>query len=91
MVVRTRLTFRTGLSLPNVHGVDERRGAVSGPEALVGELGNVPHELVHHLRELNGVSAGAGAAARGTGAGAVGNVALVVRAVQVLSVPASAK
>ena len=76
-------------NLPDVHGVDERRGTISGPQALVGELRNIPHELVHHLRQLHGVSTGAGAATRGPGAGTVRDVALMVRAVKVLSVPAS--
>ncbi len=75
--------------LPNAHAVDERRGAVGGPQAAVGKLGDVPHQLVHHLRELDGVCRGAGAAPGGARAGAVGDVALVVRAVQVLSIPAS--
>lgn len=75
--------------LPNVHAIDERRGAVSGPQASVGELGHVPHQLVHDLWELDGVRRRAGTATRGAGAGAVSDVALVVWAVQVCAIPAS--
>jgi hypothetical protein len=39
-------------SLPKVHGVDEGLGAVRGPVVLVGEVGDVPHQLVHDLRKL---------------------------------------
>jgi hypothetical protein len=62
----------------NVHAVHERVGAVGWPQRFVGELGYVPHELVHDLRELDGVRGGAGAAAVGAGALAVGDVGLVV-------------
>lgn len=74
--------------VPNVHGVHERRAAVGGPHAAVGELGHVPHDLVHDLGELDGVAGGAGAAAGGAAA-AVGDVALVVVAVEVDAVPAA--
>jgi hypothetical protein len=62
----------------NVHAVHERVGAVGRPQRFVGELGDVPHELVHDLRELDGVCGGAGAAAVGAGTLAVGDVGLVV-------------
>ena len=75
--------------LPKVHGVEEGLGAVGGPERLVGELGHVPHELVHDLGELDGVRSRAAAATVGTAVAArVGDVGLVVGGVEVLAVPA---
>lgn len=41
------------IDLPKVHTVDERFAAVSGPCALVGELADIPHELVHDLWKLD--------------------------------------
>lgn len=83
---RQQVCFRY---LPKVHAVDERRGAVSGPQAAVGELGDVPHELVHDLRELDGVSRRAGTTTSSARSGAVSDVALVVGAVEVRAIPAS--
>lgn len=74
---------------PEVHGVDEGVGAVSGPEALVGEFGDVPHDLEHELGQGDGVGRGAAAAEAHETAGGVGDVALVVNAVEVPSVPAA--
>jgi len=74
---------------PEVHAVDVWVAAVGGEVCRVGELVDVPHKLVHDLRELDRVGRGAGAAASGTRAGAVGDVALVVWAVKVLAIPAS--
>jgi len=77
-------------SLPSVHRVDERLGAISGPQALVSELGDVPHKLVHDLGKLDGVGGWAGAGATGgAGTGRVSDVALVVGRIQVLAIPAS--
>lgn len=74
---------------PNIHAVDKRAGAIGGPHGLVGEGRDVPHELVHDLGELDGVSRGAGTAAVSAVSLAVGDVALVVGAVEVLAVPAA--
>lgn len=63
-------------NIPKVHAVQEWRAGV-GPHALV-KLADVPHELVHDLGELDGVSRRAGTATAGPGT-AVGNVRLVVR------------
>ena len=62
----------------NVHRVHERVGAVRGPQALVSELVDVPHDLVHDLGQLGGVRGWACTAAVGAGALAVGDVGLVV-------------
>lgn len=77
--------------LPEIHGVDEGVRAVRGPETLVGELGDVPHELEHDLGKLDGVGSGAVAATGGTteATGSVGDVGLVVDGVEVLAVPAA--
>lgn len=77
--------------LPDAHTVREGVGAVRWPDATVLlEHGDVPHELVHDLWELDGVSGRAGAAS-GCSAAAVSYMVLVVRAVKVLSIPASEK
>lgn len=77
--------------LPDAHTVCEGVGAVRWPDAtILLEHGDIPHELVHDLRELDGVSGRAGAAS-GCSAAAVGHMVLVVRAVEVLSIPASEK
>lgn len=73
---------------PKVHRVYKRIGAVSGPLALVGEVGHVPHQLVHDLGKLDGVSRGASTTTVGTRALTVGNMALVVGGIEVLAVPA---
>lgn len=57
--------------------------------ALVGKGGHIPHQLVHDLRELDGMGGRARATTSGAGALSVGNVALVVRRVEVLAVPAA--
>jgi hypothetical protein len=74
-------------NIPKVHAVDESRARV-GPDALVTEGRYVPHELVHDLGQLDGVSRRAGTTSRGTRA-AIGDVGLVVGCVEVLAVPAS--
>lgn len=77
--------------LPDAHTVREGVGAVRWPDATVLlEHGDVPHELVHDLRQLDGVSGRAGAAS-GCSVAAVSHMVLVVRAVEVLSIPASEK
>jgi hypothetical protein len=73
----------------DVHRVDERVGAVGGPERLVGEFAYVPHDLVHDLGQLGGVGRWACAAAGGAGALAICDVRLVVGRVEVLAVPAA--
>jgi hypothetical protein len=75
-------------SLPNVHRVDKRIRAVSRPQILVGKFANVPHELVHDLRQLGGVGRWASTTTASAGTLAVGDVALVIGGVQVLAVPA---
>jgi hypothetical protein len=62
--------------------------AVRSPVGLVVELARVEHDLVHDLRDLDGVGGRARASALKGAAGRVGDVALVVRAVRVLAVPA---
>ena len=73
-------------------GEDERLGTVGGPLGLVVEGGGVPDHLVHELGNADGVGGGAGTAQAeevgGTG-GRVGDVVLVVGAVEVLAVPAA--
>jgi len=62
-----------------------------GPSRLVVELGSVPDDLEHQLRDTNGVAGRAGTAQGEEGGGArgwVGNVVLVVGRIQVLAVPA---
>jgi hypothetical protein len=41
------------MDLPGVHAVDKWRSAISGPDALIGELGDIPHHLVHDLGNLD--------------------------------------
>ena len=80
--------FSQNANLPNVHAVDER---VNGVEVgAVDELLNIPHQLVHDLGKLDGESRWASTTTSSTVAG-VSDVALVVGAVKVLSVPAAAK
>jgi hypothetical protein len=52
--------------VPNVHAVNERIRTISGPQALVGKLFDIPHEFVHDLRKLDGVSRWASAASSST-------------------------
>lgn len=48
---------------PKVHAVHVWVGAVGGPHGLVlGELRDIPHDLVHDLGQLDGVRRRAGAA-----------------------------
>lgn len=76
---------------PDAHTVCEGVGAVCWPDAAVLlEHRDVPHELVHDLRKLDGVRGRAGAAS-GCSIAAVSHMVLVVRTVEVLSVPASRK
>lgn len=74
------------LDVPNVHGVDEWRASIGGPHALIGELGHVPHNLVHDLRKLNRMARGAVTATSGA-ATTVCDVGLVVVTVEVDTVP----
>ena len=71
-----------------VHAVDEGVAAVRGEDALVHEGRRVPHELVHDLGQLDGV-AGRASTTAGSTITAVGDVALVVGAVEVLTIPAA--
>lgn len=67
-------------------------GSVRGPLALVVEGSGVPDNLVHELRNPDGVGGWAAASQAkevGRAGSRVGNVRLVVWAVQVLSVPAA--
>ena len=71
------------------HGPDEGLGAILGPVVGVVELSGVEHDLVHDLRDLDGVGGRAGATGlEGTRRG-IRNVVLVVRGVEGLAVPAS--
>lgn len=75
--------------LPDAHTVREWVGAVRWPDATVLlEHRDVPHEFVHDLRKLDRVS-GRARTASGSSIAAVSHVVLVVRAVKVLSIPAS--
>ena len=74
---------------PKVHGVDERLGVISGPHVAVGEVGDVPHKLVHDLRKTDGVSGWASTATVGALALTVGDVGHVVGGVKVAAIPAS--
>lgn len=77
--------------LPDAHTVCEGVGAIGWPDATVLlEHCDVPHELVHDLRKLDGVR-GRARAATGCSGAAVSHMVLMVRAVEVLSVPASRK
>jgi hypothetical protein len=71
----------------------EGLGAVGRPKALVVERGSVPDDLVHELRNTNGVGGRAAASeaeevrrARGR----ICHVSLMVRRVEVLPVPTAA-
>lgn len=67
---------------------DEWLAAISGPVSLVVERLGVPHSLQKDLWDLDGVGAWALAAALERAGLGVGNVVTVIRAVQVLAVPA---
>lgn len=69
------------------HAVDERLGPICGPVGLVVELSRVPHHLVHHLRKLDGVAGWAWARRLEGPAAGVCHVGLVVRAVDIHSIP----
>lgn len=71
------------------HAEDERLGAVGGPLALVVELAGIPHNLKEELREFHGVAGRAGSTRLKGAADGIGDVALVVWAVKVDTVPAS--
>lgn len=74
---------------PDAHAVREGVGAIRWPNAAVLlEHCDIPHQLVHDLRKFDRVRGRAGAASGCTGA-AVGNVILMVGAIEVLAVPAS--
>jgi hypothetical protein len=86
----------TMLSVARVVARGEVEGlrAVGGPVGLVVELPRVPHDLEHDLRNPDGMRGRAGAAGAGAGEGRgtvgwVGDVRFVVRAVEVLAVPAA--
>jgi hypothetical protein len=88
-----KLANRTGdegfeESLPQVHAVDEWRGAIRGPLTLICERRNIPHELVHDLRKLDWEGSRASATSTGVSSG-VGDVGGVVWRIEVLAVPAS--
>src|SRR4051812_15163763 len=68
------------------HAPGER--APVGPEVLAVKLARVEDDLVHDLRDLDWVGGRTGAAALERARGRVRDVALVVRAVRVLAVPA---
>ena len=67
------------------HG--ERLGAVGGPKAV--ELGGVPESLVGNLGHADGVRGRAGTSSHESSTAGIVHVGLVVRAVLVLSIPAS--
>ena len=94
---------RVALPSENVVGVLAESGVVSraeveglgpvlGPQRAVVELSGVPDDLVHELWDPDGVRRRAAAAEAqevGRARRRVGHVVLVVRSVQVLSVPAT--
>lgn len=71
-----------------VHTPDEGLGAILRPLSLVVERARVEHDLVHDLRDLDGVGARARSAGLERAGGRVRDVRLVVRGVEVLAVPA---
>lgn len=80
--------------LPSVvaGGQVERLGSICGPLRLVVELSGVPDDLVHELRDSDGVGGRARTSQAqevGRAGRRVGDVVLVVGAVQVLAIPAS--
>lgn len=78
------------LNVPETHREHKRTAPVGRPEASVGELSDIIHDLVHDLRKLHRVGRGTRATAIGTAsARAVGNMALVVSTVEVDAVPAA--
>lgn len=70
------------------HRVDQRL-AILGPQLRIVELARVPHDLVHELGQPDRVAGRAGARRLEAAAAGVRDMALVVRAVDVLAVPAS--
>lgn len=63
-------------------------GGVFRPQRLVVELSGIPHNLVHYLRKPDGMSGWASTSRLKRAGGWIGNVALVVSTVNVLSIPA---
>lgn len=76
------------MNLPIAHAVDEGLRAVLRPQVWVVKLAGVPNDLVHELREADGVGGGAGAAGLEGAGSRVGDVGAVVGAVDVHAVPA---
>ena len=70
------------------HRVNERLPGL-GPVLGVVELARIPHDLVHQLRQADGVGVGTGSGRFKAAGDRVGDVALVVGRVEVLAVPAS--
>jgi hypothetical protein len=75
-------------SATNVHGVNKWGRAIRRPQVLIGKLVDVPHELVHDLRKLDGMARWASTTTVSTSSLTISYVALVVRRVEVLAVPA---
>lgn len=83
-----KLVWRGLKDLPNVHAVHKWVAAIGWPQALVGELVDIPHELVHDLRELDGMGRRARAATISTSALAISDVSLMIWRVEILAIPA---
>lgn len=84
-----KYTMKQVYHSPDAHAVHEGVGAVRRPDTTVLlEHCDVPHELVHDLRELDRVRGRAGTASARSGT-AISDVILVVRAVEVLAIPTS--
>jgi len=69
---------------------------ILGPVSLVVELAGIPNNFQHKLRDLDGmgrwaITAGAGSSESGGSVLGVGDVRLVVGAVEVLAVPATTR
>ena len=66
----------------------ERLRSILGPVGLVVELPGVEHDLVHDLGDLDWMRRGAGAARLEGARGRIRDMALVIRRIGVLAVPA---
>lgn len=77
------------MNLRVAHAPHERLGSVLGPFILVIELSRVPDRLIHHLRSSHGVRRRAWAERLKRAALGIRHVASVIRAVEILAIPAA--
>lgn len=54
MILEDEVNFWRRYS-PKTHAVSEGGATIGGPHTLIGEGVDVPHQLVHDLRELDGM------------------------------------